>query len=227
MSSVGTANPRAMTKAEKLRDFQDFINYKFKNEDFLLQSLTTPRLAHETGEISYEFLETLGDAVLKVIFIIKLNQKGLREPGEITKMKASLESDDNLKKVANRINLKKFIFKSGNQQIKGTRILADVFEAICGAIFLDSDYNFNLVEKKMIDPFFESFDSIINSSILNIKSELLEYLQGKFKTIVEIKLEYDVSGLAHNPTWIAKNPKILDSSTGNVLIKFYMLHLLK
>jgi len=208
-----------MTKKEKIRKFQEFINYKFKNEDYLVQSLTTPRLANETGEISYEYLEILGDAVIKLIFILKLYQRGIQDPGEITKIKASLESDNTLKKVANKINLQNFIFKSGNQQIKGTRILADVYEALCGAVFQDSNYDFNLVEEKLINPFYENFDSIIDSSTVNIKSEVLEFLQAKFKTNIKIKLEYDVSGLAHNPIWLAKNPKILEISTKKELLK--------
>jgi len=136
-----------MTKKEKIRKFQEFIDYKFKNEDCLVQSLTTPRLANETGVLSYEFLETLGDAVIKLIFILKIYHKGIQDPGKITKKKALFESDNALKIVANKINLQEFIFKSGKQQIKGTRILADVFEAICGAIFLDSNQNINLVEE--------------------------------------------------------------------------------
>ncbi len=202
-----------MTKEEKIRKFQEFIDYVFKNEDYLVQSLTTPRLANETGEQSYEFLETLGDAVIKVILILKIYQKGILDPGKITKLKASLESDIALKKVANKINLQRFIFKSGKQHIKGTRILADVFEAICGAIFLDSNQNFNLVEEKMITPFFEDIDEIIKKSTMNSKSELLEFLQNKFKTSIKINLEYDKRGLAHSPTWIARNPKIYNSST--------------
>jgi ribonuclease-3 len=208
-----------MTREEKLIKFQDFIGYKFNNEDYLVQSLTTPRLAHETGVLSYEYLETLGDAVIKLIFILKLYKRGIRNPGEITKIKAFLESDDTLKKVASKVNLQKFIFKSGNQQIKGTRILADVFEAICGALFLDSNHNFNLVEEKIINRFYDNFDLMIFSTIKNIKIDLLEFLQSKFKTNVKIKLDYDVSGLAHNPTWIAKNPQILDQSTKKELIK--------
>jgi ribonuclease-3 len=206
-----------MTKKEKIRKFQEFIDYKFKNEVYLVQSLTTPRLANETNAPSYEFLETLGDAVIKLIFILKIYQKGIDDPGKITKSKAQLESDNALKKVANKINLQEFIFKSGKQQIRGTRILADVFEAICGAIFLDSNQNFNLVEEKMITPFFEDFDLIIKNSALNIKSELLEFLQGKFKTGIKINLEYEESGLAHSPTWIARNPKILDLNTQKIL----------
>jgi ribonuclease-3 len=207
-----------ITKKEKIRKFQEFIHYKFKNENYLVQSLTTPRLANETGEVSYEFLETLGDAVIKLIFILKIYQKGVQDPGEITKKKSVFESDNALKDVANKINLQEFVLKSGKQQIEGTRILADVFEAICGAIFLDSSQNFNLVEEKMIIPFFEDFDLIMNKSPINIKSELLEFLQGKFKTSIKINLEYDESGLAHNPTWIARNPKILDTNIQKQLI---------
>lgn len=207
-----------ITKKEKIRKFQEFIHYKFKNENYLVQSLTTPRLANETGEVSYEFLETLGDAVIKLIFILKIYQKGVQDPGEITKKKSVFESDNALKDVANKINLQEFVLKSGKQQIEGTRILADVFEAICGAIFLDSSQNCNLVEEKMIIPFFEDFDLIMNKSPINIKSELLEFLQGKFKTSIKINLEYDESGLAHNPTWIARNPKILDTNIQKQLI---------
>ncbi|MHA2122316.1 MAG: ribonuclease III, partial [Promethearchaeota archaeon] len=84
---------------DKIRKFQDFIDYKFKNEEFLIQSLTTPRFANESvNELeSYEFLETLGDAVITIIFILKLSKSGIKDPGEITKIKASLESDTALK----------------------------------------------------------------------------------------------------------------------------------
>jgi len=206
-----------MTKKEDIRKFQEFIDYTFKNEDYLVQSLTTPMLANETDEVSYEFLETLGDAVIKVIFILKISQKGIQDPGKITIKKALFESDHALIKVANKIGLQEFIFKSKKQHIKGTKILADIFEAICGAIFLDSNQNFNLVEEKMITPFFEDFDLIIKNSTVNIKSELLEFLQGKFKSSIKINLEYDESGLPHNPTWITRNPKIFDSNTQKIL----------
>ncbi|MFX1454047.1 MAG: ribonuclease III domain-containing protein [Promethearchaeota archaeon] len=211
-----------MKREEKLREFQDFIGYKFENEDFLAQALTTPRLANETGVNSYEYLETLGDAVIKLIFILKLHRRGLDEPGKITKIKALLESDDTFKKVANRMNLQNFVFKSGNQQIQGTRILADVFEAICGAIFLDSSYDINLVDEIIIEPFYQDFELYIAKSSKNIRSDLLEFLQGKFKTNVKIQLEYEVTGLAHEPIWRAKKPKILDITTKKELIKLPM-----
>lgn len=207
-----------MINQQKIKKFQEFIGYKFKNVEYLINSLTTPMCANEIGKLSYEFLETLGDTVIKLIFILKIYHKGITDPAKITRLTAQLESDDTLKKVASIINLQKYIFKSGKQQIEGTKILADVFEAICGAIFLDSDRNLNVVEEKMITPFIKDFDLIIKNSILNIKNELLEFLQKEFKTEIKINLEYDKDGLEHNPIWIASNPKIFDLNTQRIII---------
>ena len=204
---------------EKLRKFQEFIDYKFNHEQLLAEALTTPRLGNELGKPDYEFLETLGDAVIKIVFILKLYHQGIKDPGNITKIKASLESDKALRRVADRMNLQEFIFKTEKQPVKGTRILADVFEAICGAIFFDSKYDFTIVEEKMINPFYEDLDSIIENSIPNNKNELLEFLQEKFKTGIIIKLEYDKSGYEHDPNWIAKNPQIVERDTQEILIK--------
>jgi dsRNA-specific ribonuclease len=204
---------------EKVRKFQEFIDYKFNNEQLLAEALTTPRLGNELGKPNYEFFETLGDAVIKIVFILKLYHQGIREPGNITKIKASLESDKTLGRVANRMKLQEFIFKTEKQTVKGTRILADVFEAICGAIFLDSEYDFAIVEEKMITPFYEDLEIIIQNSIISSKNELLEFLQEKFKTNIIIKLEYDKSGYEHDPNWIAKNPQIVERYKKELLIE--------
>ncbi len=204
---------------DRLKEFQELINYAFKKENLLLESLTTPQLGNEKGIPSYEFLEILGDAVIKVIFILKLYKMSINDPGEITKIKAGLEMNKALNLVANTMNLHEFILKTEKQQIIGTRIMADVFEAICGAIFLDSNYDFNLVEEKMIDPFYKEFDSIKESSVISEKNELLEFLQEKFKTSIIIELEYEKSGVEHNPIWIAKNPKIIDKNSKKKLLR--------
>lgn len=203
----------------KAKKFQELIEYKFNNEQLLVQALTTPRLANKLNIPSYEFLENLGDAVLKIIFILKLHKRGIIDPGEITKVKAVLESDYALKEVANKIQLDRFIFKAEKQRVKGTRILADVFEAICGALFLDTNYNLRLVEEKIIDPFYDNIEQSIHNSIISNKNVLLEYLQEKFKTTVIIKLEYKKEGLEHDPIWIAQNPVILNKANHIELIK--------
>lgn len=195
---------------EKLRKFQELICYNFEKEELLIQALTTPQLGNLTGKPSYDFLETLGDAVIKIIFILKLYQMDIRNSGDITRIKAHLESDKTLKKVAEQLNLEDFILKTENQRIEGTRILSDVFEALCGAMFLDSNYDLNLVEKKLIDPFYDNVEIIIENSIISSKNQLLEYLQDKFKTNIIIELDYKKYGEEHELTWIAKNPRIFD-----------------
>ncbi|MFX0137857.1 MAG: ribonuclease III domain-containing protein [Candidatus Hodarchaeota archaeon] len=207
-----------MIEKDKLRKFQEFIKYEFKNDRLLAEALTTPKLANEIGAPSYDFLETLGDAVIKVIFILKLYRIGIKDSGNITKIKSNLESDNAIKKVANRIKLENYIFKTEDQKIKGTRILADVFEAICGALFLDSDCNLSLIEKKIIDAFYEDLDIIIQNSLISSKNVLLEFLQDKFKVNVIIELEYTKRGHEHDPIWIAKNPKIFEAGSQKELI---------
>lgn len=204
---------------EKTSEFQEFIGYEFNNIELLIQALTTPSLGKEIGRPHYEFLETLGDAVIKLIFILKLYRKGIKEPGDITKIKSSLESDKALGRIANKIQLDKYIFKTKKQRIKGTRILADIFEAICGALFLDSDCNLSLVQHKLIDPFYRELDNIYHNSIISSKNLLLEFLQEKFKSSVIIELEYEKNGEEHDPIWVAKNPKILDRNKQFELIK--------
>lgn len=204
---------------DKLRKFQEFLDYKFKNEELLEQALTTPQMANIIGKPSYEFLETLGDSVIKIIFILKLYQEGINTPSEITKIKAALESDKNLKRVADSMNLHEFIFKTENQPIIGTRILADVFEAICGAIFPDSEHNLNIVEQTIINPFITDLNIKTQNPIISSKNELLEFLQEKFKTSIVIELEYQKSGEDHDLIWIAKNPRILEKTKQIELIE--------
>ena len=204
---------------EKIQEFQELLKYKFKNEELLVEALTTPLLANEIGKPSYEFLETLGDAVIKVVLVLKLYRKDIKDPGEITKIKAALESDYALKNLANKMNLEKYILKTDKQKLKGTNILADVFEALCGALFLDSEYNLDLVEKKMISPFYEDLDLIIQKPTISSKNELLEFLQKYFKTNIVIQLEYEKRGKEHKLIWIATNPRVLEQISQKELIK--------
>ncbi|HEC37620.1 MAG TPA: hypothetical protein ENI29_05245 [bacterium] len=196
-------------KNEKLREFQEFINYKFRDKELLTQSLTTPQLGKELDIPSYDFLETLGDAVIKTLLILKLYQIGITDSGEITKFKAELESDNTLKNVAEKNGFEAYVFKAEKQKIKDTRILADVFESVCGAIFLDSDWNLKIVEEKMIHRFFGDIGLKVRDLNIASKNTLLEYLQKKFHTNVSIKLDYEKFGPDDNTSWIAKNPKFV------------------
>jgi len=197
---------------EKLKQIQESLNYNFNDEDLLKKALTTPMLGKEEGIPHYEVLETLGDAVIKTILISKKMEEGeeVLDPEIITKTKQAIENNDTLAKIAHKyFNLEKFIFKAKNQDLLGkeNKILADVFEALCGAIFFESK-DLKLVDEKIIQRFYKDWNSLMDVSIF-YKSQLNEYLQKKYRFNPEIKYQYESIGPEDNIYWIAKNPKIL------------------
>lgn len=196
--------------SEKLIEFQKLINYKFKNQDLLKQALTTPKLGNELGIPHYEVLETLGDAVIKLIFSLKIYNEGANDPGELTKMKQCLESNRTFSMIAQKMELEKYILASKKQKIIGTKTLADSLEAICGALYLDSNSDLDTVEEKIIDNFFQDWDSIIKESSIFNKNKLLEYLQSIYKLTPVIKCDFKNFGSDHDPKWVAMNPKIFN-----------------
>ncbi len=206
---------------EKLKKFQVLINYNFNNEDLLRQALTTPLLGNETKRSHYnQILETLGDSVIKTIFILKKYKEEIGDPEIITKTKQAIENDVTLKLIAeNYFNLEKYVFKTISQKIKGTRILADIFEAICGAVFLDSGLNVTVVENSIIDVFYDDWEKIIMGTSIFNKNILLEYLQQKFRITPSVKSQFEKYGPDHDLKWIAKNPKIFDQNDQLLLIK--------
>ncbi|TXT67175.1 MAG: Ribonuclease 3 [Promethearchaeota archaeon] len=207
-----------MIDKNKLSILQKNIEYSFRNEDLLLQAVTTPRFAHERGMNDYEILETIGDAVIKLIFVMKKYKSGIISPGKITKLKQQLENDNMLKKIARKyFHLELYINKADTQEIKGTKILADVFEALCGAIFIDSNEDLQVVEEKIINRFYEEWDILVEGTSIFNKSKLLEFLQSQLKYTPIIKCEYEPIGPDNKREWIAKNPKLYDNK--NQLLK--------
>ena len=210
-----------MDTEELIKEIQGIIDYNFIDRSLLKQALTTPQLGKQLNVGDYNSLEILGDAVVKLIFILKLFKKSdeeIRDQGEITKIKQQLENDVTLSKIAkDYFNLDKYILKAHKQIIEGTRILADAFEAICGAIFIDSGLDIKVVEEKIINKFYYDINKIIQeTSILN-KNELLEYIQKNHRVTPVIRVDFINKGPDHAPRWIAKNPSILDRQN-NVLV---------
>ena len=200
------------TTEEKLNQFQDFICYQFINPNLLFQALTTPQFGNQNNLPHYEILESLGDAVIKLIFSLKLYNEGEDDPGNFTKTKQRLEDNQTLIKVANEMELWRYIFSSNKQKLEGTSILAEVFEAICGAIYLDSDYDLKMVEQKILDRYFYDWDSMIEQSSHLFKNQLLEYLQERYRIIPSFIFEYEKLGPDNDSRWIIKNPIIIDQN---------------
>ena len=130
-----------------METLQQNIGYNFRNEALLVEALTHPSLAYENPSESSDNqrLEFLGDAVLQLVLTNYLFERFPEFPeGQLTKLRSRLVSTSALEEYALNINLGNHILLGKGEEKSGGRertgILADAFEALIGAIYLDSDY---------------------------------------------------------------------------------------
>lgn len=197
--------------AEILNKFQEYIHYQFNDQKLLKQALTTPKLGKETNSDHYEILETIGDVVLKLIFSLKMYHQGIKYPATLTRNKLCLENNQNLINVASNMGLDKFIFKANKQEVVGTSIMADVFESISGALFLDSNANLNIVEEKIINRFMKNWDELMDHSLQFAKNNFLEIIQEKLRFTPNLEFLYEKLEQGNYIKWKVKGIRILDS----------------
>ncbi len=166
-----------------MNPLEERLGYKFRNSLLLAEALTHPSLGHETQRHHFDNqrLEFLGDAVLQLIFTEHLfNRFKNHSEGELTKMRSRLVSREGLKVHALNIGLGNYLMMGRGEEASGGRIrassLADAFEALIGAMFLDSDLA--TVSKFVLR---EAARDIENLSIepleVNPKGQLQEILQ--------------------------------------------------
>jgi ribonuclease-3 len=133
--------------ASDLNALQDKIAHRFQNVKLLEAALTHPSVAHEQpGTVQHnQRLEFLGDAVLGLVLTRELYEKfpSLGE-GPLTKARAQLVNQRTLSQQARRLGLGDHLIMSRGELANGGRerssSLADAFEAIIGAVFMDGGY---------------------------------------------------------------------------------------
>jgi ribonuclease-3 len=125
---------------------EDRIGYKFRNPLLLAEALTHPSLRHETQRHHFDNqrLEFLGDAVLQLVITEQLYGHFKAEAeGKLTKLRSRLVSREALTVHAARLDLGRYLMMGRGEEASGGRernsTLADAFEALVGAIYLDSD----------------------------------------------------------------------------------------
>ena len=146
----------------------------------------------------YERLEFLGDAVLELVMSDYLyNNLNIKE-GDMTKLRASYVCENALYEYSTDLGLSEYIKVGHGEEIDGGRfkkvILADIFEALMGAIYLD--LGFETVKRVILNvtvPYIENPKVVFFS---DYKSALQEYVQTEQRSLV-----YNVigeEGPAHN-----------------------------
>jgi ribonuclease-3 len=123
------------------------LHHPFMKDELLTRALTRKAYAEMQKQKDIEcehqnMLCVLGDAVLDAIVAEMLTKKGVEKKGEITKKRQNYVSRVALHEVAKGFDLHEFIRTSIGERVdkNQSRIQAETFEAIVGAIFLDSDY---------------------------------------------------------------------------------------
>jgi len=124
-----------------LNALQDRLNYKFKDLNLLENALRH----RSVPGLSNERLEFLGDAILGHIMADALYAAHPKAcEGDLSRMRSSLVKGDQIAELGKALNLSDYIYLGAGEQKSGGQyrnsILADVFEAIIGAIYLDRGF---------------------------------------------------------------------------------------
>lgn len=168
------------------RRFNSVFRYDFSDENLLLEALVhrsyirTP----EGRELaSYERLEFLGDSVLGLIVseeLFKIYED--YSEGELTKLKSMLVNETALARIGGEAGLGQFVLLSPEEERSGGRernsILADCFEAVLGAIYLDGSLaTVRVLIRRLI--LSRAEEILSDETQINYKGILLELLQAR------------------------------------------------
>jgi ribonuclease III len=164
-------------------ELQTQLGYSFSDLSLLRLALTHPSIAHEQSAPlqTNQRLEFLGDAVLQLVLTGELYEKfPAFGEGPLTKARAQLVNRRSLAEQARQLGLGKYLILSRGEEISGGRerlsALADTFESLLGAIFLDG--GFEAARSFILRQFGASFGELPNIPTLdNPKGELQEFLQ--------------------------------------------------
>lgn len=183
-------------------ELEEEINYTFKSSNLIIQALSHKSV---DGKKNNERLEFLGDAVLNLVVGNYLYHRfsDLSE-GKLSKMRASLVNEDSLVKFAKTISLGKYIFISEAEERNKGRykksIVSDCFEAIIGAIYIESNMDF--VENFIIETISKTYENLDLTKISqDYKTKLQEITQASLGVIPDYRI-ISSDGPDHNKLFI-------------------------
>ena len=175
----------------------------YKNLNLYGMAFTHTSYANENNSESYERLEFLGDAVLELIMSEYLYKNTEYEEGKMTKYRSHYVCENANFEYSSRLGLNEYLRLGHGEEERGGKyrkaIVADIYEAFIGAIFLDQGF---IKAKEFI--YESAIPYVENNSfefIKDYKSELQELVQTDKRS-----LEYSIineEGPAHNKTFTA------------------------
>jgi ribonuclease-3 len=174
-------------KEASLSELEKILGYRFQDNRFLVTALSHRSYVNSQRTDkkldSNERLEFLGDAVLNIIVTDFLfHEYPDKEEGRMSKMKSLVVSSRVLGLCADDWRLGEFILISRSEEKSGGRkrlsILADAYEAVVGAVYLDG--GLEAARKLVHTSLMEIMDEVLgDEELANYKSKLLEYTQSR------------------------------------------------
>ncbi|MGG4169751.1 ribonuclease III [Rossellomorea vietnamensis] len=193
----------------KFKTFQNQMGVQFKDEKLLKQAFTHSSYVNEHRRKPYEDnerLEFLGDAVLELTVSQFLFKKyPMMSEGELTKLRAAIVCEPSLVKFSIELNFGELILLGKGEEMTGGRerpaLLADVFEAFIGAVYLDQGLEtvISILEKVV----YPKINVGAFSHVMDYKSQLQELVQRGSAGMIEYSI-LEESGPAHNRQFISR-----------------------
>ena len=187
---------------------EEKIGYTFKDKEILSTALTHSSYSNELKSKGIriecnERLEFLGDSVLSIYVSKYLYLKySSRQEGDLTKIRAAVVCEKALHKYAAQLELGKYLKLGHGEDMNNGRerasIVADAFEAVLGAVYLDSGNNTAIIDSFLMPYVTEEIENISrHSSFVDYKTALQQLVQQAEGELLEYMLVAE-SGPDHN-----------------------------
>ncbi|MCF2132446.1 ribonuclease III [Strepomyces sp. STD 3.1] len=203
-------NQKLQEKIKKqFQELQEKMGILFDNEKLLTQAFTHSSYVNEHRKKPYEDnerLEFLGDAVLELtVSKFLFNKYPAMSEGELTKLRAAVVCEPSLVKFANELQFGNYVLLGKGEEMTGGRqrpaLLADVFEAFIGALYLDQ--GLEVVEKLLAQTVFPKIDAGNFTYAMDFKSQLQELVQRDSQGLLQYQILQE-KGPAHNREFISR-----------------------
>ena len=209
-------------KEQKFKEFQDKIGIHFDSDKLLKQAFTHSSYVNEHRRKPHEDnerLEFLGDAVLELTVSQFLYKKyPMMSEGELTKLRAAVVCEPSLVAFANELSFGELVLLGKGEEMTGGRtrpaLLADVFEAFIGALYLDK--GIEIVTTFLEEIVFPKINAGAFSHVMDFKSQLQELVQRDGAGSLEYRIMKEV-GPAHSREFESRvylNGQELGTGTG-------------
>ncbi|RZN39774.1 MAG: ribonuclease III family protein [Methanophagales archaeon ANME-1-THS] len=210
----------AASMKDDLTDLEELIGHRFQDKALLAEAITVGSYTTEhPGSPNYQRLEFLGDRVISLIVTEQLLASQSLDEGKMTILRSELENNQRMAEYGEEIGLRRYIRAGEKREQISSKVIADIFEAICGAIYLDTAEPAKMSEVEKFLAKFKIFERIKEkmagaADILPVRNQFENKFRDVHRCNPEIEFEYRSTGEEHQKRWTIKRCWIKDPETG-------------